>query len=190
MREKEQILQVHQKIPDALKKRFEGLYKDHLQVLCIAAYKIVLDKEKAKDCVQDLFLELWDKNKVSRLLEMEDAGAYLFTCVRHKCYRMLAVESAKDKGLNGFAGVQDSILPGYENTEDASNPPLLLSAIQNMPSQPYKAFQLHVIEGKKRKEVADLMGVSLNTVKTHLKIAFRIARNNIVKNSKNIHPHS
>ncbi|ANH80605.1 hypothetical protein A8C56_06070 [Niabella ginsenosidivorans] len=152
MRDKGEILQNDQRIPDRLKNGFERIYKEHLQVLCIAAYKIVRDKEKAKDCVQDLFMELWDGNKISRLLEMEDAGAYLFTCVRHKCYRLLSLENRQGKVNDLLSGLQQDtpVLP--EKEEDPRKTAVLMDAVQNMPPQPYKAFQLHVIEGKKEKK--------------------------------------
>lgn len=189
MSEKKITIQDFSKTPDKLKHAFECIYKQHLHVLCLAAFKILSDREKSKDCVQDVFVELWQKNKVPQLLQLEDVGAYLFTCVQHKCFHILARENRQEKNIEQLVIEDKSTATPYEKADEQPED-IFLKAVQDMPPQSYKAFKLHVIDGKRRKEVADVMGVSINTVKTHLKIAFRIARNNIVKSSKNIHPQS
>lgn len=170
-----------------LLKTFEQIYKDHLHVLCLAAFRILRDKEKANDCVQELFLELWEKGKIEALAETKDAGAYLYTCIRHKCFHVLQAENKRARDMQEMIILQDAF-EEQDGRREYAQDNLIMTATGDMPSQPYKAFRLHVIEGKKRSEVAKAMGISINTVKTHLKTAFRIARNNIVKISKEIHP--
>lgn len=170
-----------------LRKSFEQIYKDHLHVLCLAAFKILQDKEKANDCVQELFLELWEKDKIKVLVKADDIGAYLYTCIRHKCFHALQAENKHVRDIQDMIILQDTF-ERQDDQQECLHENLIMAATCDMPSQPFKAFQMHVIEGKKRSEVAEEMGISINTVKTHLKTAFRIARNNIVKISKEIHP--
>jgi len=172
-----------------LRQAFEQIYKDHLHLLCLAAFRILQDKEKANDCVQELFMELWEKNKIESLLKAGDINAYLYTCVRHKCFRLLQTENKHNRDIQQSVIFQDVFDLQQEQPEQLQEN-LIMLATDDMPAQPYKAFKLYMIDGKKRSEIADEMGISINTVKTHLKTAFRIARNNIVKVSGETHPKS
>ena len=65
----------------------EDLYRFNYQVLYSFAYKICGDKELSKDCVQDLFVMLWEKrgqlNKVSKV------RSYLLQSVWHSLVKSI-----------------------------------------------------------------------------------------------------
>ncbi len=65
----------------------EDLYRFNYQVLYSFAFKICGDKELSKDCVQDLFVMLWEKrgqlNKVSKV------RSYLLQSVWHSLVKII-----------------------------------------------------------------------------------------------------
>ena len=61
---------------------FASIYSGHADVLYGYGMKLVKDSELVKDCIQDLFIELWDsKNKLSSVRSIK---AYLFKSLRRK----------------------------------------------------------------------------------------------------------
>jgi RNA polymerase sigma-70 factor (ECF subfamily) len=53
------------------------------------------------------------------------------------------------------------------------------NALNILPEQSKRVFELCVIEGLQYKNTADVLGISTNTVKYHLKKAFKILRHNL-----------
>lgn len=69
------------------KTSFEKLIKTHYRNLFIYGTKFRRDHEFIKDCLQELFLELW-KNRQT-IGSTPYVKSYLFKCVRNKVYREL-----------------------------------------------------------------------------------------------------
>ncbi|MBX6381042.1 MAG: sigma-70 family RNA polymerase sigma factor [Thermoflavifilum aggregans] len=60
-----------------------------------------------------------------------------------------------------------------EQGELATN---IKSILNEFPPQQQKVFSLIYMENKRYQEAADEMGISINSVKTHLKLALKIFR--------------
>ena len=56
---------------------------------------------------------------------------------------------------------------------------LVQKALSQLSEQQRRIVELHVMEGKKYLEIADLLQLSENTVRTHLKRAYKILRENL-----------
>ena len=68
-------------------KAIEDLYRMNYQVLYSYAYKICRDKEMSKDCVQELFVRLWEKR--DQLREVSKVRPYLLQSIWHAVIRKL-----------------------------------------------------------------------------------------------------
>jgi len=66
---------------------FERLMQVHYARLYAYGTKFSKDREFVKDCLQDLFLELW-RNRTS-LGNTDHVKSYLFKCVRNKIFRAI-----------------------------------------------------------------------------------------------------
>lgn len=84
---------------------YETIYRDHAAMLYSFGLKLTKDKELVKDCIQDLFIELW-KSK-HRLAPVKSIKSYLFRSMR----RRVIAESVK-KRKNLFDSIRNKI-PGY-----------------------------------------------------------------------------
>jgi RNA polymerase sigma factor (sigma-70 family) len=56
---------------------------------------------------------------------------------------------------------------------------ILYQAVKKLPPQSREVIQ-HSLTGKNNNEIVDAMGISLNTVKTHKKTAYRILRDKLL----------
>lgn len=61
---------------------YEAIYRNYAEALYAFGLKLTKDKELVKDCIQDLFVEIW-KSK-HRLASVKSIKSYLFKSIRRK----------------------------------------------------------------------------------------------------------
>lgn len=66
---------------------FERIYEQHIQPLINYGYKITTDRNLIQDCIQDLFVELWESRE--RLTNTDSVRFYLLKALRNKLIRHL-----------------------------------------------------------------------------------------------------
>lgn len=152
---------------------YETLFKKYYKLLCLQAAFFLADEVEAEDLVLELFTEIWDK-KIYRKIE-QSFKAYLFRAVRNKCINTARKNKlSKQKQENYSELRQREREPNrIEQRELATN---INNVLQEFPAQRLRAFTLVYIEKKRYKEAADEMGLTINSVKTHLKLALRVLR--------------
>lgn len=153
-------------------KAFDVLFLKYYKLLIANAYFHLKDEQEAKDIVQEFLFELWDKKLYMKL--EGDIKGYLYRAVQNRCinfHRKQALEQRR------FAFISRET---PDSQEEAENTELSLSRLRNalddLTPQRKEALQRVFFEEKKYQEAADEMGVSLNTLKTHLKIGIRNLR--------------
>jgi len=77
------------------KEAFMTLYKNNYQALFCYGFSLSIDRELTKDCIQELFLEIWNTRPTLNK-EVENVKSYLFTWLRRKISRELS-RLAKEK---------------------------------------------------------------------------------------------
>jgi len=156
---------------------FNILYENFFSPLVHFAQGILYDEEEAKDIVQDVFLDLWNnshKIKVEYTLK-----TFLFTCVKYKSYNRLRYLKLMDKHQDQ---IKEAYLFSYEMDSLADEDIVVLkNVLNNFPPQMKKVVTLHAYEGLKYGEISKELGISLNTVKTHLKRAYQKFRDELFK---------
>jgi RNA polymerase sigma factor (sigma-70 family) len=75
---------------------FEQLYDSYFPKLYNYGMRICQDKAMVKDCIQNVFIELWHKR--TRLSEVNSVKYYLFTCLRRRLIKEL---NQKNKNVYG-----------------------------------------------------------------------------------------
>jgi RNA polymerase sigma-70 factor (ECF subfamily) len=155
---------------------YEILFEKYYKLLCLQAAILLADEAEAEDLVQELFIEIWDK-KIYRQVE-QSLKAYLYRAVRNKCINEIRRNKLSRQKLEEYHEYRlkkkEPVL--LEQKELAAN---IQSALQEFPSQRLKAFTLVYMENKRYREAADEMGVSINSVKTHLKLALQVLRDKL-----------
>ena len=148
-------------------KGFELLFRKYYTNLCNHAIRFVYSKELAEDIVAEIFTNFW-QNKVYENITTS-FRSYLYASVRFRAYNTIKVElnrtthfESSDFDLryidNALVLQPDEILHFHELTKK------LDSAIQNLPQQSRKAFQLNRLEGKKYAEIATEMQITVSAV--------------------------
>ncbi len=158
-------------------KAFRYLYEQYFSKMILFAESYVYDEEEAKDLVQDLFFYIWDH--ADSLSINTSLKAYLFTSLRNRCLNVLRdrkiSDDCNDKLLEAqlFAGVEDVEI-------DETVEKKLKDALNVLPDRCREIILLKVVEGKKNKEIASLLGLAETTIKTQVQRAYRILREQLI----------
>ncbi|GAB4038882.1 RNA polymerase sigma-70 factor [Spirosoma gilvum] len=149
------------------KEGFELLFRKYYTNLCNHAIRFVYSKELAEDIVAEVFTNFWN-NKVYEQIT-QSYRAYLYIAVRNRAHNCLKIELNRHVALESSPiDFQDfnntTVLRPDEITQFHELSQKLDAAIQRLPQQAKKAFQLNRLEGKKYAEVANEMGLTVSAV--------------------------
>lgn len=147
---------------------FESFYGD----LVNYAHSYLFHRGSSEDVVQEVFIHLWENS--TKLDIRTNIKGYLYAMVRNRCLNAL-----KSLGISDSAQVLDlnSILDSeyhwddpfghYQDTVKIQTQHIL----ESLPSKMRTIVKMRFIENYKYKEIADELGVSVNTIKTQLRRA-------------------
>jgi RNA polymerase sigma-70 factor (ECF subfamily) len=155
-------------------KAFKHLFYLYADRFFIWAYKTTQNSLVAEDIVQDFFVQYWEKRE---------------TLIFEPSFTAYAYRSIYNASLN-YIRDNERFVYGYEITIDLIDENvvdedlqelkrLLLKAIEELPDRCKKIFVMATLEKKKYTEVADLLGISVNTVKVQVSKAYRILKEKI-----------
>ncbi|WP_161554440.1 RNA polymerase sigma factor [Sinomicrobium soli] len=158
-------------------KILRSVFQEHFKDLCRFSYSYVLDVDEAKDIVQEVFLTLLEKNDISHV---KDIDAYVRQSVYHE-----SLKSRKRKGKLRSLTDEIETVAAQEKTGEheiiaREEAYMLVNEISKLPEGYRKAFELCVVHGLKYSEAAEGLGVSVNTIKTQVKKAYKILRQSLV----------
>lgn len=152
---------------------YEILFKKYYKLLCVQAYYILDDELESEDVVQLLFSEIWERHLYNNI--NSSLKAYLQTAVRNRCLKILDKRKTTQKGIDSYKyslyHVEEIDIYEQQKAENRID-----SILKELPRQRQQAFTLVYIEEKRYKETADEMGISVNSVKSHLKLAMKELR--------------
>ena len=177
------IYQEDRPITMSVKENFDSIYVNNFSRLFLFAKEYVLFDEEAENIVQDIFLMLWEKREALRV--DVSLTAYLFTLVKNKCIDFLRhqmveqmysenVKHEYNEELNVKLFALESFDHNFSSEEDIET--LLRNAIDKLPERCRLIFIKSRIEGKKYKEIAEELNLSVNTVEGQISIALKKLR--------------
>lgn len=166
-------------LKDGNEKAYKFLYDNHYQVLCHIASGYVHDDFLAETIVADIIFHLWENRKSLEITT--SIRGYLVKSVRNRCLDYLKSqysqhEIASSPMLSSFPVMRYLIADDYplgrllENELENE----IFKAIENLPDECRNVFKMSRLENKKYTEIAEKMGISVNTVKYHIKHALSL----------------
>jgi len=154
---------------------FSMLYERYKGVLHGYAYKKLGNLEEAKDLIQDLFMNLW--NKRSLLPETHNFSGYLYTTLRNRILDVIAhqkVERKYTSSLQSF--ISEANFTTDRAVRERELSVLVEQVISELPPKMREVFLMSRTTGKSHKQIAEEMNISESTVKNHVKGALKVLR--------------
>jgi len=150
------------------------LFREYYVSLCSYARRYVGRKDIAEEIVSDVFFRIWENRMTIEI--NSSVKAYLFHSVCNNSLnylRKLKSESNLEAYFRetssenmGFAATSEEIEEQSLVMEDMTE--RIEDVVGQLPKQQQIAFRLKRVEGRKTKEVAEIMGLSVKTVEMHL----------------------
>lgn len=151
----------------ALKKGKEEALSDlflaYAESLYNYGYMLCRNKELVEDCLQDLFLELWEKRK--NLTDVQRVQPYLMVALRHRiqdaCRKKkrttpLTVESHPLEKLGATSSIQEEWVASERESQQEK---LITQALAILPDRMRQAVYLRYFGGFEYADIADIMDI-------------------------------
>ncbi len=166
---------------------YQYIYDRHYALLCHVANGYVKDQFLAETIVGDTIFHLWE---IRETLEISvSIRSYLVRAVRNRCINYL--NSEWEKREIAFSSLMpDEIIDDKMTISDSHPLGALLEreleeeiykAIDKLPNECRRVFDKSRFEGKSYEEISQELGISVNTVKYHIKNALASLQMNLSK---------
>ncbi|WP_428660209.1 RNA polymerase sigma factor [Runella sp.] len=151
-------------------KAFDQLAELRYRVLFNYATRFTKNRDFIKDCIQDLFLELWERRE--KLVDTPYVTIYLIKSLRNNLFRQLRQEKSlgetddwdKDSFTDEMTAERE-LIAAELLSEQAQT---LRRAIEQLPSRQQEVIFLKFYEGLSNEEIAQIMDVERQTVANFL----------------------
>ena len=163
--------------------RSEDIYLSYFSKMKYFAKEYVISEEDAENIVQDVFVELWE-NKEMLNMHM-NLIAYLFTTIKNKClnhlrHKLVVQETASKLQEENTISLRMNLdsLEAFDNNlfSDQDIEKIISRALDTLSEKCRTIFIMSKIEGKKQKEIAQELNISINTIETQMGIAYKKLR--------------
>ena len=146
-------------------KVWQELFDSYYESLCNHAARILLDDQVTEDIVQEVFFRLWCNRRGLR--EEGNLAALLYAMAKNLTVNAIRkhkiVETGNVRYYDLHEGRQE---PAGESDSDETMRRLRL-AVGELPARQRTIFNLKIYESRSNQEIADMLNVSVNTVKVH-----------------------
>lgn len=164
------------KLKSGDKKSFEIVYWAYRAPIYGLALKYLKDAELAEDAVQDIFLKLWDKR--GNLNDERSLQGFLFISLKNHVLNMIKVNKRRIARQFDYLEIDELSIKSPEeiqyHTELES---LLHTGLSHLPKRKQEVYRLKKLEGYTNQEIAERLGITINTVKSQYVKANDLLRN-------------
>lgn len=180
----EQELQLINGLQEGNEQAYRELFVRHYDVLCHVALQVVGDAFLAESLVSDTIAHVWE---IRHALEIRSSlRSYLMRAVRNRCFNYLALECENHEFPFSYNEDMEELGNSYASEENPLGTLLekeleseIISSINRLDDPCRRVFLKSRFEHKKNDEIAAELGISVNTVKYHIKRALSVLRQDL-----------
>lgn len=153
----------------------EALFREYYTRLCHFAYQFTGEREAAKDIAQEAFVNyLAQQERVSdHPIAIKN---FLYSSIRNACLNAQRHEKVVKKFAEQKAAepdVEAGVIQAIIRSEVLG---AIHQALQSLPEECQRIIRMGYIDGLKNKKIAELLDISINTVKTQKKRGLQLLR--------------
>jgi RNA polymerase sigma-70 factor, ECF subfamily len=167
---------IQRKIQGGDIKEFEQLFTRYYEPLCRFANTFLKDMDIAEDIVQEFFYSFW-KNRTSFTLKLS-LNSYLYQSIRNNALHHLQHLAIRQKYADEIK--QETTGPQFIDQPDEIGLKELNSVIdetlKQLPERCSRVFCMNRFEGKKYREIAAILSISIKTVEADMGKALQLFR--------------
>lgn len=159
---------------------FEKLFRSHFKGLTWFAVRYVKDIETAREIVQDVFINLWEKRNT--IDPTRPVKSYLASSVYNKSLNYIRDNKKFDRDILAFENLYPDA--SYEQTDRLITAELdekIKEAINELPEKCREVFVMSRFQNLKYLEIADKLQISVKTVETQMSKALQHMREKLTE---------
>jgi RNA polymerase sigma factor (sigma-70 family) len=155
------------------------LYHTYYQALFCYGFTLSVDRELTKDCIQELFTEIWN-TRPSLNKDVTNVKSYLFTWLRRKISRELS-RLAKETAFNGANPDAGAIQASYEELlvafqQSDEKKEQLRAALAKLTRKQLEIIRLKFFENLSYRAIATKKSLTPRTVYNSIYSSIRLLR--------------
>ena len=152
---------------------YEIVFKKYYQPLVVFVVRHVGDEDVAKDIVQDIFFKLFESSR--SLPDNFQLKSWFYKVARNAAVDYLRHLQVEDKYKFLMAEAMINV-PDMDEEIDEQVYDKVNLAIESLPEQCRLIIKLNVLEGKKYQEIAEELGITINTIRTQVSRGYKKLR--------------
>ncbi|MCT4590253.1 MAG: RNA polymerase sigma-70 factor [Carboxylicivirga sp.] len=171
-------VELQQGLEDGSEKAFQELFLRYYAQLVVFARKVVIDDDLARELVQDVIVNFYEKRKEIKI--HSSLKAHLYQSVRNRCLNQIKhSQIRRDHHANIYINKKSEEAYVDDKLEETELEQKIFSIIQTLPAQCKKIFEMSRFEGVSNQEIADDLNLSKRTVETQISKALKVLRKNL-----------
>lgn len=151
-------------------REFEAHFRRLYLPLGMFALRIVDNADDAEDIVEDTFMKAWQA--ISGGTEIDNFNSYIYRSVRNECVSFLR-RKRELEDIDSIPEISEEIID--TSFRDAR----IWKAIDELPEKCREIFLMSKRDGFSNAEIAEELGISINTVKNQMAKAFTRLRESL-----------
>ena len=155
---------------------FKDFFKENFVIFSSFAFRYIPDPDICEDIVQEVFLSFWEKRGSFR--SKVSAKSFFYISIRNTCLNKIKHDKVKSKYLKHNQYIEETSDFFLESVFKNEVYREIYQEVNKLPEMAQKVLRL-TLRGKNNQEIADQLGIALNTVKTHKNRTFKILRKNL-----------
>ena len=156
---------------------FDDLFRYNYRPLCLYALHYLQDADLAEDIVQESYAALWEK--LQEGAHVLNRKSYLYMMVLNRCLDHLRKKGIPTESLKPYDTY--GIIDDDDAQERSQIEARLWTAIDSLPEKCREVFILSKRDGLKYEEIAEELGLSVNTVRNQISKALKFIKEGAVK---------
>lgn len=153
-------------------KTFKTFFLKYYDVLVLYATNILKNVDAAEDVVLNCFVHIWENSLYENLSDRLDK--YMFKAVKNAALNDL--RDSKRRKARHEKMMEEMPVAEIMQEDEQAEIEILYLTINLLPPERRRIFMMVYAEGKKYKEVADQLQISINTVRTQLTRSLKFLR--------------
>lgn len=157
---------------------YTEIYQRYKSLLYVFTLRRLGDREDSKDLISELFVSLWARHDDFAL--KTSLSSYLYTATRNRIVNVIEHKKVQERYLDSFQGYLDA---AEDNTDhlvrNKELSALIDLEIAALPAKMREVFLLSRETHLSRKEIAAQLGLSEQTVKSHMHHALKTLKSRL-----------
>ena len=158
-------------------KAFRKLFDMHWESMFCVAKSIIMDEHIAKDIVQDIWLNLWNKG---RSLNIKNFEAYILRSVHYGCFKYLRDNRFNASLTSTIKSLEFAVNSDIDNQHSLDETRLVIeNSLKPLSPRCKQIFRMSRFEAFSNDEIASELGISKRSVENQLSLALKSIRLNL-----------